>query len=321
MESTENLNEATLNLLQEVPLFFGVPDELLNRHLENAKYIDLTPGQTLLSPGDANENLYVILSGRLRVNASNRDEEPIALFGPGESVGEMSILDDSKAFAYLQADTDCELLAIDHATMWMLINDSHQAARNMLNVLALRIPISERSLHDDIESRQGYAGLNHVDELTGLYNNQWMFQMFSRQIHRCAIDKGYATLMMVSLDQFKHYNQQHGRLGGDQALRTIAQTILACLRPNDQAARFHGKVFAVFLPRTTVAEGQKAAERLRKQVESAIIVTPSGDSLPHITISIGLAEVHTQETLDQLLERTEAALQRARLAGRNCISE
>ena len=251
----------------------------------------------------------------------DRPETPLSLFGPGESVGEMSLLDDSRAHAYLIADTDCELVTIDHATLWTMINDSHQVARNMLNILALRIPISERNIHDDIESRQGYAGLNHVDELTGLYNSQWMFQMFSRQIHRCAMDKGYATLMMVSIDQFKHYNQQHGRLGGDQALRTIAQTILGCLRPNDQAARFHGKIFAIFLPRTTLAESHKAAERLRRQTEQAFIVTPSGDALPQATISIGLAEVHTDETLDQLLLKAEAALQRAKLDGRNCIRD
>lgn len=316
-----NLSEVILQLLEEVPLFFGVPEELLNRHLEDASLISLTSGQTLLSPGESCEKIYVILSGRLRVNSGGLSDEPLALFGTGETVGEMSILDDSKSFSYLIADTDCDLLSIDHASIWSLINDSHQAARNMLNILALRIPISERSIHDDIESRQGYAGLNHVDELTGLYNSQWMYQMFSRQIHRCAMDKGYATLMMISIDQFKHYNQQHGRLGGDQALRTAAQTILSCLRPNDQAARFHGKVFAVFLPRTTTAEGSKAAERLRQQVEHAVIVTPSGDALPQVTISIGLAEVHTEETLEQLLQKTESALQRARLSGRNCISD
>jgi diguanylate cyclase (GGDEF)-like protein len=316
-----NLTDETLSLLQESPLFFGVSEEILGRHLEEASTLDLAPGQTLLSPGDANDKVYVILSGRLRLSSLSLGDEPIAMFGPGESVGEMSILDDSKAYAYLMADTECELLSIGHATLWSLVNDSHQAARNMLNILALRIPISERNIHDDIESRQGYAGLNHVDELTGLYNSQWMYQMFSRQIHRCAMDKGYATLMMVSIDQFKNYNQQHGRLGGDQALRTIAQTILGCLRPNDQAARFHGKMFAVFLPRTTLEEGHKAAERLRRQAESAFIVTPSGDALPQATISIGLAQVHVEESLDQLLHKAEAALQRAKLAGRNRISD
>ncbi|MBI5919732.1 MAG: GGDEF domain-containing protein [Nitrosomonadales bacterium] len=316
-----SLTDETYDLLKDVPLFFGVSHELLIRYLDESSQISLAAGQTLLSPGESNEKIYIILSGRMRVNSAGLSDSALAIFGTGESVGEMSILDDSRAHTYLIADTDCELLSIDHSTIWALINDSHQAARNMLNVLALRISISEHSLHVDIESRQGYAGLNHVDELTGLYNSDWMHQMFSRQIHRCAMNQGRASLMMMGIDQFKHYNQCHGRLGGDQALRTIAQTTLACLRPNDQAARYHGKVFAVFLPHTSLAEAHKAAERLRMQASRAAIVTPSGDALPSVTISIGLAEVRPGLTLEQLLEQTDFALQRARLSGRNCISD
>jgi diguanylate cyclase (GGDEF)-like protein len=199
-----------------------------------------------------------------------------------------------------------------------LLNNSHQAARNMLNILSRRIQLSKRSDHD-IESRHGYDGLNHVDELTGLYNNQWMLKMFERQIRRCAKTRSSATLMMVSIDQFKFYNQSHGRLGGDQALRTIAQTILTCLRPNDQAAHFRGKVFAVFMPHTVLEEGRKAGQRLLSQAGQAEIVTPNGDALPHVTISIGLVEVCAENTLQQLIEQATEALQRARQAGRNCI--
>jgi len=315
-----SLTPETVSLLKDVPLFFGISDELHFRHLDDASRIFLSAGQTLLSPGETNENIYIILSGRLKQHSGGLGDSVVALFGTGESVGEMSILDDSRSTSYLVADTDCELLSISHASLWALINDSHHAARNMLNILALRIPISERNVHDDIESRQGYAGLNHVDELTGLYNNHWMLQMFGRQIHRCSIDKSTATLMMVSIDEFKHYNQRHGRLGGDQALRSVAQTILSCLRPNDQAARYHGKLFAVFLTRTTLAEGHRAAERLRTAISQTHIVTPSGDALPQITTSIGLAEVQPTDSLDMLISRAEAALQLARLAGRNCIS-
>lgn len=315
-----SLTPETLALLTNVPLFSGLSDELLLRHLDHSGRTTLAAGETLLSPGDSNENIYVILSGRLRVSPGNSDDEPVAMFGAGESVGETSILDDSRAFAYLIADTDCELLRVDLATIWSLVNGSHQAARNLLNILAMRTPASEQSNHN-AEKQHGYAGLNHVDELTGLYNSQWMFQAFGRQIHRCAINHDHATLMMVSIDQFKQYNQTHGRLGGDQALRTIAQTILTCLRPNDQAAHYHGKIFAVFLPHTSLEDAHKASQRLLVQAREAVIVTPSGDSLPQVTISIGLTEVSADSTLKQLIEKANAALQRAKQAGRNCVSD
>jgi diguanylate cyclase (GGDEF)-like protein len=316
-----SLPSDTYDLLRNVPLFFGVSREILERHLDDSARIARSAGEVLLTPGDPNDQVFVILAGRLREHHGSLDSETITMFGAAETIGEMSILDDSQSFTWIAADTDCELLVIEHSAIWALINDSHQAARNMLNILALRIPVSERDIHNEIESRQGYAGLNHVDELTGLYNHDWMRQMFTRQINRANFERSSSSMLMLSVDQFKHYNQSHGRLGGDMALRTVAQTILTCLRPNDQAARFHGKTFAIFLPRTTLSEARRAAERLRLQTNEAVIVTPSGDALPGVTVSIGLSEVTTTDTLDLLLERTEGALHRARSAGRNCISE
>lgn len=316
-----SLPSDTYELLRNVPLFFGVSREILERHLDDSIQIDKSSGDVLLAPGDSNDQVFVILEGRLREHHGSLDSETITMFGAAETIGEMSILDDSQSFSWIAADTDCRLLSIDHSAIWALVNDSHQAARNMLNILALRIPVSERDIHNEIESRQGYAGLNHVDELTGLYNHDWMRQMFTRQINRANFERTPASMMMLSIDLFKHYNQSHGRLGGDMALRTVAQTVLTCLRPNDQAARFHGKTFAVFLPRTTLIEARRAAERLRVQTSDAVIVTPSGDALPSVTVSIGLSEVAVADTLDRLLERTEVALHRARSAGRNCISD
>ena len=315
-----NLSPEILGLLKKVPLFSGLSSELLNQHLDNSGKVNFTAGRILLSPGDINEHIYVILSGRLRVNPESSNDEPIAMFGEGESVGEISILNGSKSLDYLIADTDCELLYIDLPTIWSLLDSSHQAARNMLNILSALAPPTRRS-NQNIETRHGYAGLNHVDELTGLYNHQWMHKTFERQIRRCARNHDNATLMMVSIDQFKRYNQNNGRLGGDQALRTVAQTILTCLRPNDQAAHYHGKVFAVFMPHTTLEEGRKASQRLLLKTSQAEIVTPNGDALPPVTISIGLTEVSAENTLQQLLAQTTEALLRAKQAGRNCISD
>ena len=313
-----SISPEILGHLKSVPLFAGVPNDLLIQHFNSSKRIALTAGTTFLSPGDSNENVYIILSGRMRI-CHRKADDPVAIFGAGDSVGELFILCGSKVFDYFIADTDCEMLYVDHAAIWSLVNGSHQAARNMLNILSSDSPLNKHS-NREIENQNGYAALNQVDELTGLYNAQWMLKMFDRQILRCAKTHSQATLMMVSIDQFKNYNQCHGPLGGDLALRTIAQTILTCLRPNDQAARYHDKVFAVFMPNTMLEEANKAGQRLLKHASDAVIVTPSGDALPHVTISIGLAEVKTENTLQQMIEQAAEALQRAKQAGRNCIS-
>ncbi len=312
--------EEVIDLLKNVPLFSGVAYEHLDRHLANARQFTLAPGQVLMSPGETHDKVIVILSGRLRAHSGTLHSEPIAMFGAGESLGEISILDDQKSYAYMVADNESTLLSIDFSAIWGLINDSHQAAINLLNVLALRNPYSEEN-YAEAERHLGYVGLNLVDELTGLYNSKWMYQIFGRQIERCSANHSLATMIMLSIDHFKLYNDMHGGLGGDQALRAVAQTILNCLRPNDQAARLHGKTFVIFLPNTPLKESRKAAERLLLQIRKAHIVTPNGDALPGVTVSIGMIEVNENVSLDQAIERSIEAVQRARDAGRDRISE
>jgi len=314
------ITEELSALLDNSPLFSGVSPELLGRYLQDSEVLELTAGEILLAPGDYNEKIYVLLNGRVRISPEGAIDDILAMFGEGETVGEMSILDDSKANTYLIADTPCQLLAVDHTTVWAMINDSHQIARNMLNVLAMRVPITDPNNQANVEGQQGYIGFRHVDELTGLYNSEWMRQMFGRQVQRCAQGHDTGTLLMLCIDEFKHYNQVHGRLGGDQALRSIAQTILSCLRPNDQAARYQGNTFAVFLPHTSLNAGKIAAERLRRQASETLIVTPSGDALPNVTVSIGLKEVGIGSSLDDLLEQANNSLEFAHQSGANCIS-
>ncbi len=312
--------EEVISLLKHVPLFSGVAYEHLDRHLGNARQLNLAAGQVFMSPGESHDKVVIIMSGRLRVNTGDADNEPIAMFGPGESIGELSILDDEKSYAFLVADTDSTLLEIDHAAIWALVNGSHQAAINLLNIVALRKPVDEED-YAGSEKHMGYIGLNHVDELTGLYNSKWMYQIFGRQIYRCSVNHSLAAMMMLSIDNFRQYNEAHGGLGGDQAMRSVAQTILNCLRPNDQAARYQGKNFAIFLPGTSLGEAHKAADRLLAQIREAHIVTPSGDALPGVTASIGLAEINEKSSIDEALKQITEAVQRARVAGRNCISE
>jgi diguanylate cyclase (GGDEF)-like protein len=240
------------------------------------------------------------------------------MFGAGESVGEKTILNGSKVVDYLSANTDCELLSIDLATIWSLVKGSHQAALNMLNVLSTPVPMSKRGEHN-VESENGFSGLNHMDELTGLYNTQWMSQIFERQIRRLSITHGHAILIMVSIDRLDQYNQAHGLLGGDQAFRTVAQSILTCLRPDDHSGRYHGKVLAVFMSQTSLEEGIIAGQRLLQQASQAEVVTPNGDVLPRVTISIGIAEVREGNTILQLFDQAVTALKQATEAGGNCI--
>jgi diguanylate cyclase (GGDEF)-like protein len=306
-----------LKVLKSTPLFQGILGHLLVKHLSESRLQLLTSGHVLLVPGQTNNTIYIILSGRLLIQSKESEVEPIAILGEGECVGEMSMLGDAPVSAYVIAATDCKLLAIDHAAMWELINSSHAAAHNMLNILTSRIRNTNQIAAENLEQQQGFSGGSMVDELTGLYNQRWTHEKFGRHLRRAIVSKKSSCMLMLEMDQFKEFSDRHGQLGGDQALRDIAYTILSCLRPDDQAGRHSGEKFAIFLPNTSLPDARIAAKRLLANINQSLIVLPSGDALPPITVSIGISQAHLVDTLENLFIRADEALKIAKVCGGN----
>lgn len=308
-----------LEVLETAPLFHGIPSDLLVENLSQSKLRSLKEGEVLLVPGQANNLIYIILSGRLNIQSKISQVEPIAILGEGECVGEMSVLGGAPVSAYAIAATDCKLLSIGHAALWELINNSHKAAHNMLSILSERIRHTNQIMAESLEREQGFSGSSMVDELTGLYNQRWMQQKLNRLLHRGSIDNKASCLMMLEIDNFKEFCARYGQLGGDQALRDIAHTMLSCLRPEDQAGRHIGDRFVAFLPNTSLPNACIAAERLKSVANESLVVLPSGDALPPVSISLGISQLHPEDTLVRLLARADKALLLARANGGNCV--
>lgn len=267
----------------------------------------------MLAMGKSNDSIYIVLSGRLRIHLGNPETEAIEMFGQGDCVGEMStLLDDGQVSAYVIADTDCELLVINRAVVWLLINDSQKTARNLLNILVERIRVSNRIFAESMEQRNGYTRNIAIDDLTGLYSRQGLDRDFKKQIMRCTMDHETSTLILLEIDSFQHFSRSYGNLGADQALRNTAQNILDSMRPRDRAGRYSNEKFAVLLPSTPFAEGSVAAERLKFNISQSRVITPNGDVLPPVTISLGISESRASDTLEQLFMRSESALLQAK---------
>jgi len=229
------------------------------------------------------------------------------------------MLEGALVSAYVVAATDCNLLAIDHAAIWELINSSHAAAHNMLNILTRRIRHTTEVAAENMEQQNGFSGSSIVDKLTGLYNQHWTQQKFNRHLRRGIVGNKPSCVLLLEMDHQKVFVGRHGQLGGDQAFRDIAYTALSCLRPDDQAGRHSDEKFAIFLPNTSLPDACNAAERLRATVSRSLIVLPSGDALPSITVSIGVSQARADDTLVSLFDRAEDALQVARDSGGNCV--
>lgn len=303
MNSTE-----IINMLQESPLFKKVRSSTLASLLMKTTRITLVPEQILMTPGQQNDHIYIVLSGRLRAQINVYDTKPIALFGMGECVGEMSMFDDNQVSAYIIAASDCELLSISHADAWAVLNESLQASHNMLTILANRLRSSNRVLAENMEYMQGYEALDYVNTVTGIYNNRWLSENTSRLIHRHTVNHQPCFFILLRIANFEQYEALFGNLAGDQAQRTIAQTMLHCLRPNDVTAHVSENHFAIFLPQADAESVDKVVGRLMEEIVQTTIVTPTGDALPPITLSVGISQLQPNDNLDSLIERAHTTM-------------
>jgi diguanylate cyclase (GGDEF)-like protein len=147
-----------------------------------------------------------------------------------------------------------------------------------------------------------------------------MEESFPREVKRCAQDKHDVSLVMVDVDQFKSFNDKFGHVAGDRALSAVARIIRKQFRPRDLLVRYGGDEFSVLLPGVSTSESLIIAERVRAAVSGS--TEDSDDSLIRIPIkiSMGVAELKDGGNFESLLRDSDAALYRAKNAGRNRVS-
>ncbi|WP_320047768.1 GGDEF domain-containing protein [uncultured Ilyobacter sp.] len=174
-------------------------------------------------------------------------------------------------------------------------------------------------LIDDItkieKSRKKLHELSITDELTGIYNRRFIFESIKKEINRSERTGGIYSLMLIDIDFFKKINDLCGHVEGDVVLKTIATEIKNNIRNMDIFGRFGGEEFILLLPETDLELALLCAERLRKSVENI-----SFSKVGHpVTVSIGVGQYLLGEALDDILDRVDKALYRAKNNGRNRV--
>jgi diguanylate cyclase (GGDEF)-like protein len=161
--------------------------------------------------------------------------------------------------------------------------------------------------------------LAHLDSLTALPNRRAFRESAALRIAEAQARSRPCALIAGDIDHFKRINDAYGHGAGDTVLRRIADIIKAPLRPNtDIGARMGGEEFAILLADTEPEAAVHFAEMLRKRVEQTIIVTSEFEIRP--TISLGVAIIRKDLSLDELIENADRALYCAKRSGRNCVS-
>ncbi|ALK96139.1 diguanylate cyclase (GGDEF) domain-containing protein [Massilia sp. WF1] len=264
--------------------------------------------------------LYIVLSGALGVQpATAAGAGEIQRILPGESVGEQSVLDDAANLDAITALEESELLVIEPDVLWRLIDEANGVARNLLRLLSFRIRAANALLRRRQKLGEFYRQLSMNDGLTGLYNRAWLNDMLPKLVARSRQDGSPLSLVMIDLDHFKRFNDTHGHMAGDTALATAAAVIRNALRPSDFAVRYGGEELMAILPNTNRLLAVMVAERLCGRLREAVVFDDLRIALPHITGSFGVASLARGQDERALVAAADAALYRAKEAGRDRI--
>jgi len=300
-------------------LFKDVDLALIAAELAESRHLRVEAGEVLLDPKEVNLNIYVVIGGELQVCLEPSLSSPLVRMGPGECVGELSIIDTALPSAYVISSTTSELLAISKEVLWRMIALEQRVAVNLLHILSQRIRESNVVLLGNLEIQREYRNKAETDSLTGLHNRTWFEDVFPKQLELCERIGQHASLMMIDVDHFKKVNDQFGHLNGDEALRHIGRHLLRTLRGTDLCARYGGEEMIVLMPGTEITQARVTAERLRESVSSTPVNLPDGRQLK-LTISGGIAQWRPGMALSGLINAADRALYRAKESGRNQIA-
>jgi diguanylate cyclase (GGDEF)-like protein len=154
---------------------------------------------------------------------------------------------------------------------------------------------------------------NVTDALTGIPNRRAYDQKLSEEYSRAKRTGSALSLLMLDIDNFKHYNDNFGHLAGDAALQSVARVLLSSLRPYDFLARYGGEEFAIILPSTDLSDAIVVAERVRGLVAAS--------EFPHrkFTISVGVSRLDVVAGPRALVQAADNGLYRAKASGRNKV--
>jgi diguanylate cyclase (GGDEF)-like protein len=305
--------------LSRLHVFRGMDPGAVEGLLESCLLRVLEPGEILIRAGEVPQGAWFLLSGRLRVHLASPSDSLLATIEPGESVGEMSLIDHQPAPTWVVADRSSRLLQMSEDVLWSLVQSSHEVACNLLLTVTRRLRHADEVLCGGVAVEPLYRRTGSVDPLTGLHNRAWLDRTLDRVVQRQADAGGPLSILFLDVDRFRRLNRRFGHLVGDAVLQHLAQVLVEVLRPSELVARYGGDEFVVLLPGLVAEDARGVADRVRTSLAEAPAVRGPAGPLPPVTVSVGVAAATPGHTPPEVLAAADAALFRAKARGRNRV--
>ena len=168
----------------------------------------------------------------------------------------------------------------------------------------------ERTVRELQASRQRLRHLANIDMLTQVPNRRHFGELARGVLQRQSERAG--TVVMFDIDHFKHINDAHGHAAGDRALRLVSQCVQDTLRADDVAGRHGGDEFVLLLPDTDLRAAMGVATRIVSRAHELA----ARQSMARLSLSFGMVQLRSDETLDEAMRRADQALYEAKRQGR-----
>jgi len=172
---------------------------------------------------------------------------------------------------------------------------------------------------EEAKASELLSKLAAIDPLTELLNRRKIEMELDLELKKSKRLGLPLSLVFCDLDYFKHINDKYGHPVGDEVLKGVSRQLQAGIREYDRVARYGGEEFLIMLPQTKAEIAVEIADRLRTSIERWRLIHQEKLWPLNVTISMGVAEMNRDETLDSLIDRADKALYRAKQGGRNAV--
>jgi diguanylate cyclase (GGDEF)-like protein len=246
------------SILASVPLFRKCTPEQLAVLVSHATEQVYPSGHVVTRQGEPPENLWVLLSGRVRVVEATTDGQAEMLLGEigkAEIFGELGILRDQPRSATVIAVDRTHCLVLRQRDFLAVLEESTELCNALLRIVAGRLYDADRKL-------ARYA----PDPLTGLASRRAFFEQYRRLAAGARRRKHGLLLMVIDVLNLKAVNDGFGYSLGDEVLRTVADALVESTRTTDVIARYGGDEFAVLLLDAQPKDVEIVAARVRDKL-------------------------------------------------------
>lgn len=157
-----------------------------------------------------------------------------------------------------------------------------------------------------------------TDELTGAFNRREALTRLNALTHAADRYGQLFSCILLDIDHFKKFNDQHGHATGDYVLRQVTEITRRDVRVTDAVCRIGGEEFLIICPSTPLEGAVACAEKIRSEIAAAVFET--GGAKFNVTASFGVAQREGREGVDDILHRADEALYASKQAGRNRVT-